>query len=114
MFFGFFLAPFAFIFLLNIYSVREVLLNGATLYIHIIKLIGLDLPVPSFHYLLSLQITHLIQGVLIMAGSVISILFFYNELKKVITKQERQKHIIAFSIFLTIITSFSIYLFLFL
>jgi ferredoxin len=114
MFFGFFLAPFVFIFLFNIYSVREVLLNGATLYIHILKLIGLDFPVPSFQHLLSLQITHLIQGVLIMTGSIISILFFYNELKKVITKKERKKHIIAFSIFLTIITSFSIYLFLFL
>jgi ferredoxin len=114
MYFGFFLAPFVFIFLFNIYSVREVLLNGATLYIHILKLFGLDIHVPPFQYLLNLQITHLIQGVLIIAGCIISVLFFYHELNKIIANKERHKHILAFSIFLTIITSFSIYLVLFL
>lgn len=88
-FFGFFLIPCIFFALVNLTSIRGV-------------------------PLMSVQGKHILQGLFILAGSALSVVFCLHELRKI--HDNRQRNLIAaiFSIFLVLLAGYSLYLFLFL
>jgi len=112
-FFGFFLIPYIFFALFNLTSIHGVSLHGMTLFYNLKTLLGLPLHEPLFHRhpLIGLQGMHIIQGIGILAGNIFSIVFCLHELKKVLSNRERNKIIAVFSIFLVMITGYSLYLF---
>ncbi len=114
-FFGFFLIPYMFFSLINLTAIHEVSLNGMTLYQNISMGMGLTSPKPLAHHpLVSQQVKHIIQGLGILAGSIISIVFCTQELQKALNNRQRNKIIAVFSFFLVMITGYSLYLFIFL
>jgi len=115
-FFGFFLIPYIFFALVNLTAIHGVSLNGMTLFYNVKMLMGLPLQGPFSHYhpLISAQAKHIIQGLGILAGSIISIIFCLQELQKVLNNRQRNKIIAVFSVFLVGVTGLSLYLFMFL
>lgn len=114
-FFGFFLIPYIFFALVNLTAIHGVSLNGMTLFYNIKLLLGLPLHGTLFHHppLISLPAKHLIQGLGILAGTIISIVFCMHELRKVLNNRQRNRIIALFSIFLVVMTGYSLYLFMF-
>ncbi len=88
-FFGFFLIPFIFFALVNLTSIHGV-------------------------PLISLQRRHVFEGLGILAGSILSIIFCLQELRKVQNNRQQNKIIALFSIFLVVLAGYTLYLFLFL
>jgi ferredoxin len=115
-FFGFFLIPYIFFALVNLTSIHGVSLNGMTLYYNLKMATGTPLHEAMVHHrpLLSAHVKHFIQGVGILAGSIISIFFCMVELQKVLNNRQRNNIIAVFSVVLVAITGYSLYLFLFL
>jgi hypothetical protein len=115
-FFGFFLIPYIFFALVNLTAIHGVSLHGMTLFYNVKMLLGLPLQGPLFHHhpLISAQAKHIIQGMGILAGSIISIIFCLQELQKVLNNRQRNKTIAVFSVFLVGVTGLSLYLFMFL
>lgn len=113
-FFGFFLIPYVFFVLFNLTSVHEVLLNGMTLFYNVTISMGLSLPKTPIHPLVGLQGMHFIQGLGVLAGSILSIVFCVHELQKALNNRQRNKIIAVFSVFLVAVTGYSIYLLIFL
>lgn len=113
-FFGFFLIPYVFFVLFDMTSVHEVLQNGMTLYYNVLTGMGVSLHGPRINHLLGLQGIHFIQGLGIVAGCIMSIVFCVNELQKALNDRQRNKIISVFSLYLVAITGYSLYLLLFL
>lgn len=110
MFFGFFLIPYIFFALLSLTTIREVLVNGTTLVHNFQLLLGRALPAKILQPLVSMTATHFIQGFFIITGSIISIAFCFQELQKFFNKKERNKNILVFTLFITLISTISLYL----
>jgi len=88
-FFGFFLIPCIFFALVNLTSI-----HGA----------------PQ----ISIPVKHIIQGLGILAGSIISIVFCLHELQKAHKHGQRNRIIAVFSVFLVVLAGYTFYLFIFL
>ena len=114
-FFGFFLIPYIFFALVNLTAIHGVSLNGMNLFYHVKMLMGLPVPGPIFHHspLIGAQAKHFIQGLGILAGNTLSIIFCLQELQKVLGNKQRNKTIAVFSVFLVGITGLSLYVFMF-
>ena len=113
-FFGFFLIPYIYFALFNLTAIREVILNGGNLYYNFAIGIGMPLPITLIPPLISIQGMHVIQGMGILIGSIVSIVYCLYELTKAMNNNQRNKIIAVYSVFLVMITGFSIYLLLFL
>ncbi|MEI7981798.1 MAG: hypothetical protein WCI71_09085, partial [Bacteroidota bacterium] len=108
--------PYIFFALVNLTSIHGVSLNGMNLFYNIKMLMGLPLPrsVVHHHPLISAQAKHIMQGLGILAGSILSIVFCLRELQKALNSRQRNKIIALFSVFLAVITGYSLYVFMFL
>jgi ferredoxin len=113
-FFGFFLIPYIYFALFNLTAVHEVFLNWINLYNNLMNAMGLNLSLPLSNHINSVHRMHLIQGLGILAGSIISIFFCIHELRKSLHNKQRYKIAAVFGSFLLLITGYSIYLLLFL
>ena len=111
-FFGFFLIPVMFVALVNLTSIHDVSQYGRTLYENLASDITPSTGFPLLHHpLVSLKIKHFIQGIGIIAGSIISILFCMSELQKALSNERRNSIVAGFSIFLVVITGYSLYIY---
>lgn len=111
-YFGFVLVPLMFFALVNLTAIHEVSQDGFILFQNIAGPTGSAHAFPLMHHpLVSLQVKHFIQGTGIIAGSIISILFCLSELQKAMNNERRNKILAAFSIFLVVITGYSLYVF---
>jgi hypothetical protein len=76
---------------------------------------GITSHLPVFHHpLVSLPVKHFVQGVGIFAGSIISIVFCMHELQKALSNKQRNRIVAVFSVFLVMVTGYSLYVFIFL
>ncbi|MHC1708667.1 MAG: 4Fe-4S binding protein [Bacteroidales bacterium] len=113
-FFGFFLIPYVFFALFNLTSIHEVILNGMTLIYNFTVVMGLTLPETLIRPLISVKGMNIIQGLGILAGSIVSVVYCLNELKKALTTSQSRKIIALFSMYLVVIAGCSLYLLIFL
>ena len=112
-FFGFFLIPYIFLALFNLTSIHEVLINGMTLYYSISMVVGPTLPDSLIRPLISINGVHIIQGLGILVGGIVSVLFCFFELQKALHARKRNVIIALFSIFVLLITTYSLYFLMF-
>jgi ferredoxin len=113
-FFGFFLIPYILFGLFNLTSVHEVFMNGTSLYYNLTEPEMITVPGNLIHPLVNVKVLHFIQGMIILSASFISIFFCWRQLRKALKNRQRNIIIALFSIFLLMITGYSLYLLLFL
>jgi hypothetical protein len=113
-FFGFFLIPYILFALFNLTSIHEVLLNGKTLYYNLTVPKGIPLPENLVHPLIDTKGLHLVQSLIIVLGSIFSLVFCWYQLQRALKTKQQNKIIALFGLFLLMISGFSLYLFIFL
>ena len=113
-FFGFFLIPYILFALFNLTSIHEVILNGKTLYYNLTVPKGIPLSENLVNPLIDTKGMHVVQSLIIVLGSIFSLVFCWYQLQRALKTKQQNKIIALFGLFLLMISGFSLYLFIFL